>query len=264
MLHAFWNAIAKSDEDGLITFAFIGVVSSVGGGAVLLSTGLPDRGSVYFVLASVGVHLCYQVGLMYSYRWGSFNQTYPIARGVAPLSVAVGAWIIATEQLSGPALAGLIILAAGLISLAFSAGRPSQRDLPPVGAALGTGLMIATYTLIDGFGVRRGGNPLAYGGLLFLLEGLAFPSVAVIRRPLTNLRPARIGRGAVAGVLSLAAYFIVLWAQTLAPLGEVAALRETSVIWAALIGAVVMKERFGVRRIAVAIAVAVGIVLMSL
>jgi len=265
VLHALWNAIAKYVDDRLVAFALIGAVAAVVGGVGLAVTGLPYRAAIAYAVVSAVLHLGYNLALMNSYRLGAFNQTYPIARGTSPLVVAVGAYLIAHEHLSAPAVTGVVVLAVGRMSLAVSAGRLSRSDLPAVGAAVLTGIAIASYTLVDGLGVRRAHDPYAYAALLFLLQGPVFPLVAVFRRPLAVWRPAStLTRGVTAGALSVVAYGIVLWAQTKAPLAEVAALRETSVISAALIGTVFLHERFGPRRVAAAVLVATGIVLISL
>ena len=265
VLHALWNAIAKYVDDRLVAFALIGAVAAVAGGVGLAVTGLPYRAAIAYAVVSAVLHLGYNLALMNSYRLGAFNQTYPIARGTSPLVVAVGAYLIAHEHLSAPAVTGVVVLAVGLMSLAVSSGRLSRSDLPAVGAAVLTGIAIASYTLVDGLGVRRAHDPYAYAALLFLLQGPVFPLVAVFRRPLAVWRPAStLTRGVTAGALSVVAYGIVLWAQTKAPLAEVAALRETSVISAALIGTVFLHERFGPRRVAAAVLVATGIVLISL
>jgi drug/metabolite transporter (DMT)-like permease len=150
------------------------------------------------------------------------------------------------------------------MSLAFSAGHLTRGDLPAIGAALATGLAIASYTLVDGLGVRRSHDPYAYAALLFLLQGPVFPIVFLVRRrPVPWRDVSHVGRGLLAGFISVVAYSLVLWAQTRAPLAEVAALRETSVIAAAIIGAVFLRERFGARRLAAALLVAAGIVLIA-
>ncbi len=178
--------------------------------------------------------------------------------------VAVGAWFLADEHLSALAWSGIVVLAAGLISLAFSSGKLTRTELPAILAAVATGLTIAAYTLVDGLGVRRAHDPYAYAALLFLLQGPVFPVVFLLRRrPVAWRQMTMVGRGLLAGVLSVIAYSLVLWAQTRAPLAEVAALRETSVIAAAIIGAVFLRERFGSRRVAAAVLVAAGIVLIA-
>jgi drug/metabolite transporter (DMT)-like permease len=263
-LHAVWNAIAKSVTDRVVVFALIGVAATLGGGAVLALTGLPYRAAIGFAVVSAVIHIGYDLGLMSSYRLGAFNQVYPIARGTSPLLVALGAYVLVGEHLGAIPLAGIAILAAGLASLALSSGRLTRSELPAIGAAVLTGVAIAAYTVVDGLGVRRAHDPLAYAGLLFLLQGPVFPVVAAFRRPrLTWLTGPTAAKGLLAGGLSLIAYGIVLWAQTRAPLAEVAAIRETSVVFAALIGMKLFAERFGTRRLASAVLVAAGIVLIS-
>ena len=264
-LHATWNAIAKQVDDRLMAFAWIGVASTVGGGLGLVVTGLPYRAAIGFAITSAIIHVGYDLALMNSYRLGAFSQTYPIARGTSPLVVAVGAYFLANEHLSAAALLGVVTLAVGLISLAFSAGRLCRQDLPAVGAAILTGLTIAAYTIVDGLGVRRAHDPWAYVALLFLLQGPALTVTAAVRRPASAWRvTSTMSRGLLAGILCVLAYGIVLWAQTQAPLAEVAAIRETSVVFAALIGVAALGEAFGRRRVAAAVVIATGIVLISI
>jgi drug/metabolite transporter (DMT)-like permease len=263
-LHAAWNAIAKYLDDRLVAFALIGVASSLGGGIVLTLTGLPYRASIGFAVVSAAIHVGYELALLNSYRLGAFNQVYPIARGTSPLLVALGAYFLAGEHLGAVPLAGVAVLGAGLASLALSSGRLSGSDLPAVAAAALTGLTIAGYTIVDGLGVRRAHDPYAYAGLLFLLMGPVFPvAVAFRRRSISWLAGRAAGPGFLAGILSLTAYGAVLWAQTRAPLAEVAAIRETSVVFAALIGWRLFAEGFGARRAAAAVLVAAGIMLIS-
>ncbi len=264
VLHAVWNAITKSFEDRLMVFAWIGAALTVSGGAALPFTGLPGRAAVEFAVASVAIHVVYDLALMHAYRLGAFNQMYPIARGTSPLVVALGAALFAREHLGGVPLAGVLILGGGLMSLALSSGRLERSELPAVIAAVATGLTIALYSLVDGLGVRHSVDPFAYMAFLFLLEGPVFLLVAA-RRPWREWTENRIARrGLLAGFLTVAAYGAVLWAQTRAPLAEVAALRETGVISAAVIGALFLKEGFGYRRLGAAVVVALGIVLISL
>jgi drug/metabolite transporter (DMT)-like permease len=264
-LHATWNALAKRAGDGLMAFAWMGVAQLAVGVLVAVRTGLPTRVSIGFAVASAIIHIGYDLALMSSYRLGAFNQTYPIARGTSPLVVALGAYFLAGEHLSAAAFAGVVTLAAGLMSLAVSAGRLSRGDLPAVGAALATGLTIAAYTIVDGLGVRRSGDPWAYAALLFALMGPEMIVLAAIRRPARAWADgAAASYGMLAGLLSVLAYGIVLWAQTRAPLAEVAAIREISVVFAALIGVAAFGERFGTRRVAAAVVIATGIVLIGL
>jgi drug/metabolite transporter (DMT)-like permease len=264
-LHACWNAIAKQVTDRLMAFAWISVAQMAVGGAVLAVTGLPARQAIPYAITSAVIHIGYDLGLMNSYRLGAFNQTYPIARGTSPLVVAVGAYFLANEHLGPAALVGIVTLAAGLMSLALSAGRLTQGDMPAVGVAVLTGLTIAAYSVTDGIGVRHTHDPWAYAALLFVLMGPPMVIAAAVRRPAAAWRDgATIRRGTLAGVLSTAAYGIVLWAQTRAPLAEVAAIRETSVVFAAIIGVAALGEDFGRRRVVAAVVIATGIVLIGL
>jgi drug/metabolite transporter (DMT)-like permease len=264
VLHACWNAIIARADDRLMAFGALGIAVTVAGVLALALAGLPYRTAIAFAVVSGAIHVGYDLALMNSYRIGAFNQTYPIARGTSPLVVAVAAYFLAGEHLGVLPLAGIAILAAGLMSLALSSGRLTRGDLPAVAAAVLTGLVIAAYTVVDGLGVRRAHDPYAYAGLLFLLQGPPMTLAALARRPVGAWRDVRlVGRGLAAGALAFAAYGIVLWAQLRAPLAEVAAVRETSVIFAALIGMVVLRERFGARRVAAAAVIAVGILLIS-
>jgi drug/metabolite transporter (DMT)-like permease len=263
-LHAVWNAIAKHLDDQLMAFAMMGLSMTLAGGLAVAVTGLPGRAAVACAVASAVIHVCYQLALMNSYRLGAFNQVYPIARGTSPLVVAVGAYVFAGEHLGGLPLAGVVVLAFGLMSLAVSAGHLTRSELPAVAVAVVTGLTIASYTVVDGLGVRAAHDTYAYAGLVFALQGPVFPVIAAFRRPAIQWldRPAA-SRGLLAGWLSVLAYGIVLWAQSQAPLAEVAAIRETSVIFAALIGMAFLKERFGARRVTAAAVIAAGIILIT-
>lgn len=264
-VHATWNAVAKDITDRLMAFALIGVALTAGGLLALAFTGLPDRPAVTLAVVSAAIHAGYESGLMASYRLGSFNQVYPIARGTSPLLVALGAAVLAGERLTGAPLAGVVILAAGLMSLALSAGWPGRAELPAIGVAVLTGITIASYTVVDGLGVRAAHDPYSYAGLMFSLQGPPFLVAALVRRPARAWRNGPVlRRGLLAGTLAMLAYGVVLWAQSRAPMAEVAAIRETSVVFAALIGMVFFRERFGTRRVAAAIVIAAGIILIGI
>lgn len=265
VLHAVWNAIVKSVSDRLVAFAWIGVALLAVTVPVLVSTGLPPGEALVLGVVSACVHVAYNFALMNSYRLGAFNQMYPVARGTSPLLVALLAAVFVGEHPSGLALAGIVVLAVGLMSLAFSSGRFERSERRALGAALITGITIATYTVIDGIGVRHSGDAVAYAALVFVVQAPFFVVAAAVRRRASQLVDQQIPwRGLAAGLLSLVAYGAVLWAQVRAPLAEVSALRETGVISGALIGAVFFKEGFGYRRLGAAVVVALGIVLIGL
>jgi len=214
---------------------------------------------------SVLLHTGYKVLLMQSYQVGDLNQVYPLARGTAPLLVAVVAGLFLGERLGPWQLAGVVGVCGGLVLL-LEWGRAARHTRPMVGLALATGIAIAAYTITDGLGVRRSGTDLGYVAWLFLLGGLPIPlyTVAVHRRRLATRVRDRLGVGVVAGALSLGAYGLVIWAQRRGALAVVAALRETSVLVAALIGSLLFREQFGSRRVMAAACIATGIVCLNL
>jgi len=266
LLHATWNAMAHAVPDRLIGFALIGTAYLLAGGAMAAAAPRPAAGAWAYVIASVLLHVLYILLLMRSFMLGDFGQVYPLARGTAVAVVAVLATVAVGEAMPPVRLVGVILVCLGLAALVAPLGRTAQAELPAVVAALGTGVMIAGYTTVDGVGVRGSGSVLGYTGWLFLLQGAALSILAYARRGRGLTRQARpyLLAGLGGGVLSLAAYGLVLWAQTKAPLAPVAALRETSSLMGAIIGAVVFRESFGRRRVLAAVAVTVGVVLANL
>jgi drug/metabolite transporter (DMT)-like permease len=266
LLHATWNAMAHAVPDRLVGFALIGTAYLVAGGAMAAAAPLPAAGSWVYLGASVLLHVLYNLLLMRSFMLGDFGQVYPLARGTAVAVVAVLATVAVGEAMPAIRLVGVILVCVGLATLVAPLGRTAAAELPAVVAALGTGVMIAGYTTVDGVGVRGSGSVLGYTGWLFMLQGAALPIVAFARRGRGLVRQARphLLAGLAGGVLSLAAYGLVLWAQTKAPLAPVAALRETSSLMGAIIGAVVFKESFGRRRVLAAVVVTAGVVLTNL
>ncbi|WP_329121494.1 DMT family transporter [Streptomyces sp. NBC_01465] len=262
--HATWNALAHHMKDQLVSFTLIS-----GGGALL---GLlaapfvpfPHAGAWPYLIGSAALHVAYMLLLMRSFTLGDFGQMYPIARGTAPLVVTVLAAVFVHEVPDAWQLAGVAVASAGLVGVALWGMKGSRPHWPALIAALATGLAIASYTTVDGMGVRASGSSLGYIAWLMILEGIAIPAYALHKRRaelLPQLRPVAV-RGMAGATLSVIAYGLVLWAQTRAPLAPIAALRESSIIVGAAIGAVFFKERFGAPRIAAAGLMVVGIGLM--
>jgi drug/metabolite transporter (DMT)-like permease len=265
VLHASWNALAHGIRDRLVGFSLIGLAYTGACAAVVLATGLPAPAAWPWIVASAAVHVLYQLALMGSYQLGQFSQVYPLARGTSPWLVAVVSMTLLDQHLPATELAGVLVVSAGLISLVFLGGRPGRADLPALAAAFGTGVMIATYTVLDGVGVHTT-SVLSYAGWMFLLQGPAIPLLALARRGrrlAAALRPSLL-LGLAGGLISLLAYGLVLWAQTRGALAPIAALRETSIIIAALIGAVFLHERLGRGRAVAGAVVVAGIVLLNL
>jgi drug/metabolite transporter (DMT)-like permease len=265
--HAIWNAIAHSIKDQLVAFALIGLGAVTISIPLIIVSPLPHADCWPYLMASVGIHIFYILGLMQANRLGDFGQVYPLARGTSPLVVTILAAIFVHERPTLPALAGVLVVSAGLAMLVFGGKRPGRAAMV---AAIGTGLTIAAYTTVDGVGVRASGTATGYIGWLLLLQGLTVPLYALIRRrsvlqDLVRQRSWRVlGAGWLAGALSVLAYGLVLWAQTRGPLAPIAALRETSVIFGAIIGTLVFREPFGRTRIAATIVVSAGILLLNI
>ncbi len=260
--HAFWNALAKQSPDQHVTFLWLNLAVGALGLAGILAFGLPARAAIPFLLASVTVHLAYNLSLLNSYRFGDLSQVYPLARGVAPVLVAIGAIAFAGETLSPPQLAAVAVTGVGLAGLAELRRLGDSRNRAAVMLAGATGLAIACYSLLDGLGVRRSGSPLAYAALLFTLEGLLVaPAIALPQlragRPLTGSGTVQ---GALAGAISWGAYAAVLWAQQRAPLAMVSALRETSVLVAVAIGRLFLGEKLGTKRLIAGFTVGIGVI----
>lgn len=263
VIHAAWNAIAKNFTDQRDSFALfnLGVVATCA--CALPFVGFPDPRTYGYLAAAMVVHQLYELVLMAAYRNGDFSQSYPIARGAAPLLVSLGGLVFAGEHLGGKAIAGLFVIVSGI---ALLAKRPSSKaaGMIPVWWAVATGCVIALYTVIDGLGVRAGDSALRYAVTLFFLQSLSWSVAVTIRRGWSWLPAWPIAvRGAAGGVLSLVGYFVVLWAQTRAAMGTVSALRETGVLWAALIGVVVFREGSFRRLVPPAALVVLGVALLS-
>ncbi|MFB6982857.1 EamA family transporter [Streptomyces scopuliridis] len=266
LTHASWNALAHTIKDQLVAFTLIGGGAAVIGAVLACFTPLPHRAAWPYLVVSALLHIGYQALLMRSFSLGDFGQMYPIARGTAPLVVTVLAAVFVGESLDAWQAAGVVVASAGLVGLALWGirGSGSRPHWPALLAALATGLSIAAYTVVDGVGVRNSGSPLGYIAWLMILEGATIPAYALYARRgrlLAQLRP-HAARGLLGAALSMLAYGLVLWAQTRAALAPIAALRESSIIVGAAIGAVFFKERFGTPRIAAAGLMVVGIGLM--
>jgi drug/metabolite transporter (DMT)-like permease len=263
VLHASWNALLKGVEDRLATIVLLDLTGVVVAAVAVPLVAVPAPASRGLLLTSVGLHLGYELLLLVAYRGGDLSQVYPVARGTAPLLVAAYAGLVLGERLAPVQLAGLGGVCAGLLVLAeLGRGAPWRAA---VGPALATGVCIAAYTVADGLGVRRAGTVAGYVAWLFLLHGLPIPlyALAARRRDLAPRLRRHLGPGVAAGLLSVAAYGLVLWAQRRGALAVVAALRETSVLVAALLGTWVFGERFGRRRVLAAALLAAGIVALN-
>jgi len=264
-LHAFWNALLKGAAgEPILDTALIVAGSSLVCLPLLPFVPLPDRSAWPFAALSIVVHFAYYIALAGAYHRGDLSFAYPLMRGVAPLIVTLLGIAFLGEHPTAQTVAGVLLISLGIIVIAwFASGRHTAAA---AGWALANALIIATYTLIDGAGARASGSAWSYVVWLIFIEGLPFVAWVVGRRGAHAGRylAARWRRGVMGGAASLAAYGIVLWAMTRAPIAVVAALREVSVLFAALIGSVFLRESFGWRRLAGAASVVAGVAALRL
>ncbi|MEV5571630.1 EamA family transporter [Spirillospora sp. NPDC052269] len=280
VLHATWNAIAKGASDRWASFTLIGIGQAILIVPLLGLVPLPAAAAWPWLLGSVAMHLIYMGLLLTSYQLGDFSQVYPLARGSAPLVVALVAATALRESLTWVQFGGVAAICGGLAVLAFTTPGTAPDTAPApeaevarrvrnpraVVAALTTGVSIAAYTVLDGIGVRAAHGAAGYSTWLFALEAPLTVGIVLAlrgRRVLSGLPARTWAMGLTGGVLAMTGYGIVLWAQTRGALAAVAALRETGVIAGAVIGAVFFAERMGARRIAAACVVAAGVVLIT-
>jgi drug/metabolite transporter (DMT)-like permease len=266
LLHATWNAVVKGSGDRLLLLAAITVICQLLGGAFVPFVVAPERASWPFIAASLMLHGGYYVFLLQAYRVGDLSHVYPLARGLSPLLVTAGSALFAQEFLPASALAGVVLASAGISALAFERGIGWAADRRPLLFALGTSVFIAAYTLVDGVGVRLSRHPFGYIAWLYMLDGFG---IAVIAGYLRWGQLARFVRGEWTtslggGIAAALAYGLVVYAMNFGAMALVSALRETSVVFAALIGTVFLHERLTWRRIVSAGIIAGGLVLTTL
>ncbi len=267
LMHATWNALIKSGGDRLVMTTVIMLIPSVPSGIALffLPTVLSEAWP--FLVLSVATHFAYYAVLLNAYQHGDLSQVYPIARGCAPALVGIGAWIFAAESLTTIEIIGVLVVSGGILSLAWRRrGRTGPGEMKAIGFALLTALTIAIYLLADGMGVRRSGNALTYICWLMLLDAMPLLAFTLWRRRgrIRESFAPRLRLGAFGGVIAAISYGITIWAMGVAPMAHVVAVRETSVIFGAAIGTLILKEPFGRYRIAAAAVVASGAVLLNL
>jgi drug/metabolite transporter (DMT)-like permease len=265
-LHASWNALLKSSTggDALLDTTAVVAGSSLWG---LIFVGLvpfPASGAWPFIATSSVIHFGYFITLAHAYRTGDLSFAYPLMRGTAPLLVTILGSLLLRELPSVHMGIGIALISVGIVSIAFIQRRAHSRAA--AFWAFANAGIIAAYTLVDGAGARASGNALSYVTWLIFLEGIPFVVWVLVSRgrPAVAYLRGNARIGLVGGAFSLAAYGIVLWAMTRAPIAAVAALRETSVLFAALLGSLWLKEGFGWRRLAGAASVVAGIAALKL
>jgi drug/metabolite transporter (DMT)-like permease len=258
VIHASWNAALKGGRGDRVVDAFLIAVGGMGVACVLfLFLGVPVAAAWPYLLASVMIHLVYWVTLFKAYDLGELSHIYTLSRGSAPLLVALGASLSAHEIPPPLKMLGIALVSAGVLAVGVSPNAPARATV----WALSIGICIASYSLIDALGARISGNAALYVGWTSGVMGVPMVAFCAWRRGGRQLlADASVApwRGIFIGVISFAGYGLVLWAQTFAPIAQVTALRETSVVWGALIAFLFLGERLGWRRWLGAAIVALG------
>lgn len=264
-MHAGWNALIKGGSDRLLMMTVVTLFGSLVSLAGLPFVPVPAPASWPLLALGVLLHTAYHLVLPAAYDRGDLGQVYPIARGSAPLLALIGAFVVAGESVSGLALLGVLCLAAGVMALTFDGKYRFDRNPGAVVFALGTGAIIAAYTVIDGLGARQSGSALGFAVWLTALDGLLTFALVFLWRGRALLRGTvrHAGSALVGGAMQVGLYWIIVWALTLAPIAMVSALRETSVLFAAVLSTFLLKEGFGVWRFVSAAMVTAGLVMVG-
>jgi len=259
--HASWNALMKSAGDRMLTMAALRLTGLTIGLCALPFVDLPAPESWKWLALTAAVQFAYYVLLVRSYGAGDMSVVYPLARGLAPVLTTVAAALAIGETLNGGQTAAVTLISLGIMALSFGAGARRGAVL----LALATGVSVAAYSFFGGIGVRAAGTVLGFQACLEIVTGLGTVSyVVAVRRADLAAYARRSGAvGVLAGVISVVGFLAFLAAAQRLPLGPVTALRETSVIFGAVIGTFVLKEGFGLRRIAAATMVVLGIALLA-
>lgn len=262
LLHAAWNAGLKAGNDRLLDAALLFAVAGAIGLAILpLAPAMNAEAAVWIALTAV-LHLPYVYFLARAYELGELGHVYTIARGLPPLLITLLAAVTVAEVPTLTAVAGIALISAGILTVGMSPGAHTRATV----LAAAVAVSIAFYSISDGIGVRASGSALAYNCWVFVAVGVTTLAMAAILRPGRITAYARLNwkRAAIGGVLSFVSYGLVLWAMTFASIAGVSAFRETSVVFAALIGMLFFGESAGPRRLTGALIVAAGAVVLKL
>ncbi|MCB1398250.1 MAG: EamA family transporter [Rhodobacteraceae bacterium] len=264
-LHAGWNALIKMGADKLGGMVMLSVAHGVLALPLALISPWPSAETWPWLIGSGLIHFAYQVFLMLAYQHGDLSRVYPIARGTAPMLVLIVSMLALSDAITAPEVAGILVLGGGIALMARGVltNGESRRMLP---YAFGAALATAGYTLTDGLGARASGEPVAYVGWLMIASALFYAPAAVALKGRAVLRasPRAWGLGMIAAAASFGAYAIAVWAMTRAPIALVGALRETSILFAVLIGWVFFRERLDRGKLIAAALIVAGVMLTRL
>lgn len=264
-LHAGWNALVKVKLDPFLAMTLITTGCAVFAAPLLVVTGLPKGAAWPWIIVSIAIHLGYYLFLAQAYRLADMSQVYPIARGSAPLMTTIVSLVFVRDPISLGGGLGVACLAIGVLLISLRGQRrlatPSRTA---VFCAMATAMTISAYTIVDGIGARVAGDANAYAAALFAIDGAPMLALCLWRYGIAGMRPALnfLAPGMAGGAMSLAAYWIVIWAMTVAPIALVAALRETSVLFGGLIAVVFLKEPATPVRAIAAMLILAGLVAM--
>ncbi|MCU1320829.1 MAG: transporter of the superfamily [Acidobacteriaceae bacterium] len=256
ILHATWNAQLKGSSDRSQFMANMSTSMGVLALMCLPFVPLPVGSSWACIALSAVLHVVYNLLLLQNYRISDFSSAYPIARGISPLLVTFGAFVLMHQRPNVPAISGVAMISAGIVFLSTGKERASTRATL---SALATGAVIAAYTVTDGMGIQRSQNTLTYTAWVFASYLLMPVVLLLLRIPVQIVKTENLPRAVGAGVFSLAAYTLVLWATHYVDVGVVSALRETSVLWAIVLGVLFLGEAFTWRRVVSASIICLGI-----
>lgn len=243
-MHATWNAWVRGGSNPLLHTTALVIWTGVFAVPFILVLPLPHRASWPLLALSIAIHVVYYLTLSRAYAHGALSVVYPIMRGMAPLMVSLGTWAFLDEAPGAMGWLGVVLISLGVLGVAFKASITEARTA--IGWALACSTTIAIYTIVDGQGARLSQNSISFTAWLFLLEALVFAGLLTLAgqaKALGHYVRARLGSTAMGGLLSAAGYATVLWAMTQAPMAMVSATRETSVLFAALLGVWLLKER---------------------
>jgi drug/metabolite transporter (DMT)-like permease len=256
-LHAIWNALLRSGADRLWSVTVMSFATTVAAVPAALILPTPLRDCWPYIAISALLQVGYSILLASAYRRGELGQVYPIIRGSVPVLVTLAGFLFASQTVSRLVLLGIALVSAGIAGLALGRARVSTKTSL---LALATALFVASYVTADGLGVRLAGNVQSYTAWMFLTYGALMPmAFLVLRRQLIlDLRDRETTKALAGGVVSLLSYGATLAALSLGKLGPVSALRETSVVFSALLGRIVLGESLTHRRIIACIVVAIG------
>ena len=267
VFHAFWNALIKSGEDPLIDTVLITAGAAAVSAAPLLFMPLPEPSSWPYLAASTAIHLCYFSLIILAYQGGELSLIYPVMRGSSPAITIIMASLLLNERPTWGGWIGVFLVSGGILLLAADSPRSRDVRFAPVCFALLNAGVIMVYSLVDGVGVRLSGNAFSYTAWLLMMVGVLFSLIfsMVSRERIIHLVVQQWKKGVLGGVCTLASYSLALWAMTKAPIGPVAALRETSIVFSALLAIFFLKEKISAFRwIAIVIVTAGAIAIKGL